>query len=200
MTCYSLGGLKPVIDPTASVHPSAVLIGDVIIGPKCYVGPQASLRGDFGRIVLEEGANVQDTCVMHGFPDSDTVVERNGHVGHGAVLHGCRIGENALIGMNAVVMDGAVIAARSFVGATAFVKAAFRCPEQSLIMGSPAVVKRQLSDEEVAWKTAGTAEYQELAKRCVEDMKVCEPLTSLEPDRPRISNSSFMPKSHGKSD
>ena len=109
MTCYSLDGLTPVVDPTAYVHPSAVLIGDVIVGPHCYVGPLASLRGDFGRIVLEEGANLQDTCVMHGFPDSDTVVERNGHIGHGAVLHGCRIGADALVGMNAVVMDNARI-------------------------------------------------------------------------------------------
>lgn len=67
MPCYRLDGLTPVIHPTAYVHPSAVLIGDVIIGPHCYVGPLASLRGDFGRIVLEEGANLQDTCVMHGF-------------------------------------------------------------------------------------------------------------------------------------
>ena len=124
MTCYSLDGLTPVVDPSAYVHPSAVLIGDVIVGPHCYVGPLASLRGDFGRIVLEEGANLQDTCVMHGFPDSDTVVERNGHIGHGAVLHGCRIGADALVGMNAVVLDNAHIGPRSFVSAAAFVCAA----------------------------------------------------------------------------
>ena len=120
MPCYSLEGLTPVVDPTAYVHPTAVLIGDVIIGPGCYVGPLAALRGDFGRIILEEGANLQDTCVMHGFPDSDTVVERNGHIGHGAVLHGCRIGADALVGMNAVVMDKAHIGERCIVAATAF--------------------------------------------------------------------------------
>ena len=200
MTCYSLGGLIPVINPTAFVHPSAVLIGDVIIGPGCYVGPLASLRGDFGRIILEEGANIQDTCVMHGFPDSDTVIERNGHIGHGAVLHGCRIGESALVGMNAVVMDGAVIAARSFVGATAFVKAGFQCPEQSLITGAPAVVKRRLSDKEVEWKTAGTAEYQHLAQLCLAELEICEPLAAPEVDRARVSSCGFRPKSHGKSD
>ena len=161
MTCYSLGGITPVIDPSAYVHPTAVLIGDVIVGPGCYVGPCASLRGDFGRIVLEEGANLQDTCVMHGFPGGDTVIERNGHVGHGAVLHGCRVGEDALIGMNAVVMDGAHVAPRCIVAATAFVKAGFECAEQSLVVGSPAQVKRPLTDQELAWKQRGTPDYIE---------------------------------------
>jgi phenylacetic acid degradation protein len=106
---YAVDGLRPVVDPSAFVHPAAVLIGDVIVGPGCYVGPGASLRGDFGRLVLEAGANLQDNCVMHGFPDKDCVVEANGHVGHGAILHGCRVGRDALIGMSAVIMDGAVI-------------------------------------------------------------------------------------------
>lgn len=197
MTCYSLDGLVPVVHPSAYVHPSAVLIGDVIIGPGCYVGPLASLRGDFGRIVLEEGANLQDTCVMHGFPDSDTVVERNGHIGHGAVLHGCRIGADALVGMNAVVMDNAHIGARSFVSAAAFVKAGFNCVPQSLVMGSPASVKRELSDQEVAWKLAGTQEYQRLAQRCMTSMQACEPLAHVQADRPRISDSGLRPKPAG---
>lgn len=194
MTCYSLDGLTPVVDPSAYVHPSAVLIGDVIIGPHCYVGPLASLRGDFGRIILEEGANLQDTCVMHGFPDSDTVVERNGHIGHGAVLHGCRIGADVLVGMNAVVMDNARIAARSFVSAAAFVKAGFECPEQSLVVGSPASIKRRLSDDEVAWKQAGTRQYQQLAERCLQQMQVCQPLSAPEANRPRISDSGYRSK------
>ncbi|WP_462384086.1 phenylacetic acid degradation protein PaaY [Pseudomonas sp. Marseille-QA0892] len=183
MPCYRFDDYIPVVHPTAYVHPTAVLIGDVIVGPRCYVGPLASLRGDFGRLVLEEGANFQDTCVMHGFPGSDTVVGRNGHIGHGAVLHGCVIEEDVLVGMNAVVMDRARIGARSFVAATAFVKAGFECPEQSLIVGSPATVKRTLSDDEVAWKRAGTAEYQALAQRCLQQMAECTPLAEPEPDR-----------------
>lgn len=194
MTCYSLDCIVPVVHSTAHVHPSAVLIGDVIVGPGCYVGPQASLLGDFGRIVFEEGSNIQDTCVMHGFPNSDTVVGRNGHIGHGAVLHGCRIGEDVLVGMNAVVMDGADIAARSFVSAAAFVKAGFICPEQSLVMGAPALVKRRLSDEEVVWKRAGTHEYRVLARRCMESLKVCEPLQAVEPERRRITDRGLRPK------
>lgn len=197
MPCYSLEGLTPVVDPTAYVHPTAVLIGDVIVGPGCYVGPLAALRGDFGRIILEEGANLQDTCVMHGFPDSDTVVERNGHIGHGAVLHGCRIGADALVGMNAVVMDKAHIGERCIVAATAFVKAGFECPPQSLVMGSPATVKRELSEQEIAWKQRGTAEYQQLSKRCLAGLVECQPLAAAEVDRPRLGDSGFRPKGRG---
>lgn len=194
MPCYRLDGLTPVVHPSAYVHPSAVLIGDVIVGPRCYVGPLASLRGDFGRIVLEEGANLQDTCVMHGFPGGDTVIERNGHVGHGAVLHGCRVGEDALIGMNAVVMDGAHIAPRCIVAATAFVKAGFECSEQSLVMGSPAQVKRPLSEQELSWKQRGTAEYQRLSERCMASMVECPPLAEAEAQRPRMGDGGFRPK------
>ena len=182
MTCYSIDGLTPVIHPTAYVHPTAVLIGDVIVGPDCYIGPLAALRGDFGRIVLEEGANLQDTCVMHGFPASDTVIERNGHVGHGAVLHGCRVGEDALIGMNAVVLDNAHIAARCIVSAGALVKAGFHCEEQSLVLGSPAKVVRRLSDDEVAWK---------------QSLRECEPLREVEADRGRYRDDAVRPKVPG---
>jgi phenylacetic acid degradation protein len=162
---YAIDGIVPVVDPTAYVHPSAVLIGDVIVGPGCYVGPCASLRGDFGRLILERGANLQDTCVMHGFPGTDTVVEEDGHIGHGAVLHGCRIGRNALVGMNAVIMDNAVVGESSIVAASAFVKAGAEIPPRSLAAGMPAKVIRVLSDEEIAWKVDGTRTYQDLARR-----------------------------------
>ncbi|MDG9883893.1 phenylacetic acid degradation protein PaaY [Pseudomonas putida CSV86] len=197
MACYSIDGLTPVVHPTAYVHPSAVLIGDVIIGPQCYVGPLAALRGDFGRIVLEEGANLQDTCVMHGFPASDTVVERNGHVGHGAVLHGCVVGEDALIGMNAVILDNARIAPRCIVSAGALVKAGFQCEEQSLVLGSPAKVTRRLSDEEVAWKQTGTRAYQQLTRRCLETLHECAPLTEVEAGRGRYRDDAVRPKLPG---
>jgi phenylacetic acid degradation protein len=114
---YSIDGITPVVHPSAFVHPSAVLIGDVIVGPRCYVGPAACLRGDFGRIVLEEGVNVQDACVMHSYAERDAVIEAWGHIGHGAILHGCHVGRNAMVGMNAVVMDGAVIGEQSLVAA-----------------------------------------------------------------------------------
>lgn len=188
MPCYSIEGVIPVIDPSAYVHPSAVLIGDVIVGPGCYVGPCASLRGDFGRIVLHKGANVQDTCVIHGFPDQDTVVEENGHIGHGAVLHSCVIRRDVLVGMNAVVMDEAEIGAASIVAACAFVPAGMKVPPKSLVAGMPAKVKRELSDAEVAWKLEGTQTYQDLTRRCLATLAEVEPLSAIESDRPRVKS------------
>ena len=190
---YAIDGIVPVVDPTAYVHPSAVLIGDVIVGPGCYVGPCASLRGDFGRLILERGANLQDTCVMHGFPGTDTVVEEDGHIGHGAVLHGCRIGRNALIGMNAVIMDNAVIGESAIVAASAFVKAGAEIPPRSLVAGMPAKVIRALSDEEIAWKGEGTRTYQDLTRRCLATMLECDPLREIEADRKRIHMPEVVP-------
>jgi phenylacetic acid degradation protein len=190
---YEINGVRPVVHPTAYVHPTAVLVGDVIIGPRCYVGPLASLRGDFGRLVLEEGANVQDTCVMHGFPEDDTVVGVDGHIGHGAVLHGCRVGRNAMVGMNAVVMDKAVVGDESIVGAAAFVKAGMAIPPRSLVLGAPAKVVRTVSDEEVQWKSFGTKQYHDLAVRSMQTMHEVEALTEVEPDRKRIE---FGPDAH----
>lgn len=188
MPCYSIEGVIPVIDPSAYVHPSAVLIGDVIVGPDCYVGPCASLRGDFGRIVLQRGANVQDTCVIHGFPDDDTVVEENGHIGHGAVLHGCTVRRDALVGMNAVVMDEAEIGAASIVAACAFVPAGMKVPGKSLVAGMPAKVKRELSDAEVAWKLEGTQTYQDLTRRCLATLEEVKPLAAIDANRPRVKS------------
>ena len=186
MPIYSLEGITPVVHPDAFVHETAVLIGDVQIGADCYIGPHASLRGDFGRIIVEEGANLQDTCVMHSFPGKDCIVERNGHIGHGAVLHGCRIGINAMVGMNAVVMDDAVIGESSIVAAVAFVSADFQCPPRSLVIGVPAKIKRVLSDTEIEWKTQGTIEYQQLAQRCRASLVRTEALTEVEVDRRRM--------------
>lgn len=198
---YAIDGIVPVVDPTAFVHPSAVLIGDVIVGPGCYVGPCASLRGDFGRLILERGANLQDTCVMHGFPGTDTVVEEDGHIGHGAVLHGCRIGRNALVGMNAVIMDNAVIGESAIVAACAFVKAGVEIPPRSLAAGMPAKVIRPLSEEEIAWKSDGTRAYHDLARRSLESMYETTPLTAVEADRKRIQLPEVIPlaelKKHG---
>jgi phenylacetic acid degradation protein len=193
MPIYEINGVRPVVHPTAYVHPSAVLIGDVIVGARCYVAPLASLRGDFGRLILEQGANLQDTCVMHGFPGCDTVVEQDGHIGHGAVLHGCRIGRNALVGMNAVVMDNAVIGAESIVAAASFVKAGMDVPPRSMVVGAPARILRQLTEQEVNWKSAGTAQYQELAVRSAQTMREVEALTEVEPDRKRIAWETSLP-------
>ena len=183
MTCYTIDGLVPIVDPTAYVHPTAVLTGDVMVGAGCYVGPCASLRGDFGRIVLEAGSNVQDGCVLHSFPGAGVLVEACGHIGHGAVLHGCVVRRDALVGMKAVVMDGAEIGEQAVVAACALVPAAMKIPARALAAGMPAQVKRQLTEEEVARKHAGTVLYQQLAQRALATSREVEPLTQDEPGR-----------------
>lgn len=184
---YEFDGVRPVVHPTAYVHPSAVLIGDVIVGPRCYIGPAACLRGDFGQLVLEEGVNVQDTCVMHSFPGRSSVVEVNGHIGHGAILHGCRVGRNVLVGMNSVIMDEVVIGESSLVAAMSFVKKGLEIPARSLVSGSPAKVMRSMTDKEMFWKTEGTAEYHRLADVSLRTMHTVEASTEIEPDRKSVS-------------
>ena len=190
---YSWDGIVPVIDPAAFVHPEAVVIGDVIVGPGVYVGPCAVLRGDFGRITLHAGSNVQETCVVHSFPSKDVVVEELGHIGHGAVLHGCHVGRNVLVGMNAVVMDEAVVGENSIIAAMAFVKAGARIPPNSLAVGSPAKVVRELSEDEIAWKRQGTGVYQQLAVEAKAKLAPAVALTEMEPGRRRAEAPKYDP-------
>lgn len=184
---YSFEGVVPVIHPDTFVHPEAVIIGDVIVGAGCYIGPFASLRGDFGQIIIGDGANVQDSCTLHAFPGQGVEVKKDGHVGHGAILHGCTVGKYALIGMNAVVMDGAQIGEKAFVGANAFLKAGFIVPPQHIVAGNPGKIIRELKDEEVNWKAAGTMIYQSLAKRSKLSLERTEALTEIDEDRKKIS-------------
>ncbi|EOA06501.1 carbonic anhydrase/acetyltransferase [Herbaspirillum frisingense GSF30] len=187
MPSYAIEDVIPVVDPTAYVHPTAVLIGDVIVGADCYVGPAACLRGDFGRIVLQRGANVQDTCVIHGFPGHDTVVGENGHIGHGAVLHSCTVQRDALVGMNAVVMDEAVVGEQAIVAACAFVRAGMQVPPRTLVAGLPAKVVRELSPEEIDWKQAGTSTYHDLTRRSLRSLREVSPLSEIEENRPVLA-------------
>jgi phenylacetic acid degradation protein len=183
---YSIDGITPVVDPTAFVHPSAVLIGDVIVGAGVYIGPCASLRGDFGRLVIRAGANVQDCCVMHGFPGSDTVVEEDGHIGHGAILHGCVVRRNGMVGMNAVVMDNAVVGESAMVAAAAMIRAGMEIPPRMLAAGVPGKVIRELTDDELAWKLRATAVYQDLAVRCRASLQQVDALPVADPARERL--------------
>jgi phenylacetic acid degradation protein len=195
---YSIDGLVPVVHPSAFVHESAVLVGDVIVGARAYVGPCACLRGDFGRIVVEEGANIQDTCMLHGFPGKDTVVGAEVTVGHGAVLHGCVVQRGALIGMNSVVNDNAEVGEDAVVAAMAFVKAEAKIPARSLAAGIPARVLRQLSAGEIQWKKDNMHLYQQLAQRSAQTMQRVEALTAVEPGRKRIDIPGSIPLSELK--
>jgi phenylacetic acid degradation protein len=173
---YEIDGVVPVVDSAAFVHPTAVLIGDVVIGSGCYVGPGASLRGDMGRIRVGPGANVQDGCVLHCFPGQETSVGASGHIGHRATLHGCRIGAGALIGIGATVMDGATVGERALVGAHSFVPADMTIRDGYLALGSPAREVRALTEVELGWQANGPVVYQELAVRSLASLREVEPL------------------------
>lgn len=190
---YAIDGVTPVIEPGAFVHPDAVLIGDVVVEEGCYIGPCASLRGDFGRIIVRKGSNVQDHCILHSLPGFDSVIGTNGHIGHGAIVHSAQLGANVLIGMNSVVMDHARIGDSAMIGAMSFVRAGAEIPPGHLAAGVPARVVRELSDNERAMKAEATAKYQELARRSLASLRLAEPLSRFEPDRPRVDAGISLP-------
>ena len=181
---YSFKGFIPVVHESSYVHPLAAVTGNVIIGENCYIGPGAAIRGDWGEIVLEDGVNVQENCTVHMFPGKSIVLKESAHVGHGAVIHGANLGRNCLIGMNSVIMDDAVIGDESIVGAMAFVKANTIIPNRSLVVGNPAKIVKEVTDEMIAWKTKGTQLYQQLPADCHETMRAVEPLRTVPKDRP----------------
>jgi phenylacetic acid degradation protein len=195
---YAIDGVTPVVHPSAFVHESAVLIGDVIVGARAYVGPCACLRGDFGRIVVEEGANIQDTCLLHGFPGKDLVVGADATIGHGAVLHGCIVGRGALIGMNAVVNDYAEVGEDAIIAALAFVRAQAKIPARALAAGIPARVLRKIGEDELRWKRDNAELYRQLAVRSSATMKRVAALEEVEAVRKRIEVPGSIPLSELK--
>ena len=180
---YEFNGYKPVIDPSSFVHKEATIIGNVIIGKKVYIGPGASIRGDWGKITIKDGCNVQDNCTIHIFPGKDVILEENAHIGHGAIVHGANIGKNTLVGMNSVIMDDCKIGDECIIGALCFVKGEMNIPNRKIVVGNPAVIKGEVSDEMISWKTKGTELYQDLPNECYTLMKECEPLKEIEKNR-----------------
>jgi carbonic anhydrase/acetyltransferase-like protein (isoleucine patch superfamily) len=183
MPCYAYQGIVPVVDPTSYVHPLASLIGDVIVGPGCFIAPGASLRGDFGRIVVEGDSSIQDSVTVHANQLRDTVIRRGATIAHGAIIHGCEIGENALIGMNAVILDNAVIGPENLVAALSLVKSDMETPPRSLVVGNPAKVVKTFEPHQVTWRNEGQGEYQKLARAALTDLVEAEPLRSAEGGR-----------------
>jgi phenylacetic acid degradation protein/carnitine operon protein CaiE len=179
---YQYKNFIPVVHESSFIHPQSAVTGNVIIGKNVYIGPFASLRGDFGKIVIEDGCNVQENCTIHLFPGVTVLLKENAHMGHGSVVHGATIGKNCLIGMNAVVMDNVVLEDECIVGALSFVKAGQHIPARSLLVGNPAKIIRTISDEMLAWKTAGTKIYQQLAADMKNDWIECEPLRTPGPE------------------
>jgi len=184
MAVYSFKGHIPVIHPSSFIHPLASVTGNVLIGKNCYVGPGAAIRGDWGEIILEDGVNVQENCTVHMFPGKSIRFRESAHVGHGAVIHGANLGRNCLIGMNSVIMDGAEIGDECIVGAMSFIKAKDLIPDRSLVVGNPARVIKQVSDEMIEWKTAGTKLYQQLPEDCFETLQEVDPLKEIPDNRP----------------
>jgi carbonic anhydrase/acetyltransferase-like protein (isoleucine patch superfamily) len=182
---YEFNGYKPVVHPSAFVHPQAAVTGNVIIGKDVYIGPGAAIRGDWGQIIIHDGCNVQENCTIHMFPGVTVTLMEAAHIGHGAIIHGGTIGKNVLVGMNAVVMDNVVIGDNCIVGALCFVPADMVIPERKVVVGNPAKIVKDVSDDMIAWKSKGTALYQQLPADCYASLKVCEPLREIEPNRPQ---------------
>ncbi len=183
---YQFQGITPVIAKSSFVHPNATIIGDVIIGEDVYVGPYATLRGDWGQIIIEDKCNVQESCTIHMFPGVTVRLKRQAHIGHGAIIHGATIEENCLIGMNSVIMDNVIVGKESIVGALSFLKEGTIIPPRSLVVGNPARIIKQVSDEMIGWKTKGTELYSELPGQLHQSLVECEPLTEIEENRPKI--------------
>jgi phenylacetic acid degradation protein len=181
---YSFKGFIPVIHPTAFVHPMATVTGNVIIGKDVYIGPGAALRGDWGKIEIKDGCNVQENCTIHMFPGETVVLHEGAHIGHGAIIHGAIIGKNCLIGMNSVVMDEVQIGDESIIGALSFLPAKMQIPNRSVVVGNPAKIIKEVSDEMIEWKTKGTKLYQTLPQEMREHWVSCEPLAEIEANRP----------------
>ncbi|MEM9917089.1 MAG: transferase hexapeptide repeat family protein [Bacteroidota bacterium] len=181
---YEFKGFRPVVHPSSFVHPQAAVTGNVVIGKDVYIGPGAAIRGDWGGIVIEDGCNVQENCTIHMFPGVTVRLQQGAHIGHGAIIHGADIGQNVLVGMNAVVMDRVKVGKNCIIGALAFVKADMVLPERSLVVGNPAKIIKEVSDEMIHWKTAGTALYQKLPSECHKSLRACEPLDAIPANRP----------------
>ena len=188
---YEFNGYKPVIDPSSFVHKEATIIGNVIIGKKVYIGPGASIRGDWGKITIKDGCNVQDNCTIHIFPGKDVILEKNAHIGHGAIVHGANIGKNTLVGMNSVIMDDCNIGDECIIGALCFIKGEMNIPNRKIVVGNPAIIKGEVSDEMISWKTKGTELYQDLPNECYTLMKECEPLKEIEKNRKKKQKNIF---------
>ncbi len=169
----------PVVDPSSFVHPMATVTGKVVIGKNVYVGPGAAIRGDFGGIIIEDGCNVQENCTVHMFPGVTVRLREGAHIGHGAIIHGAQIGKNCLVGMNTVIMDNVELGDECIVGALTFIKAGEKFPRRSLVVGNPAKIIREVSDEMMDWKTEGTRIYQALPARCHESLRPAIPLEQI---------------------
>jgi len=160
----ALDGTSPQVDPSAWVAPDAVLVGDVAVGPEASIWYATVVRGDGDAIGIGARSNIQDGCVLHTDPGLRLVVGEGVSVGHRAVLHGCVVEDDVLVGMGAIVMNGARIGAGSLVAAGALVTEGTQVPPGSLVVGAPAKVRRELSEDEAELVRYNATHYVALAK------------------------------------
>ncbi len=185
---FEFKGFKPVIHESAFIHPNATVTGNVVIGKDVYVGPGAAIRGDWGKIIIKDGCNVQENCTIHLFPGVTVVLEEGAHMGHGSIVHGSHIGKNSMIGMNAVVMDNVEVGDNCIIGALCFVPEGMQIPERKVVVGSPAKIVKNVTDKMLEWKTEGTKIYQSLPKDLHDTLKPCEPLREEPKDLKSINH------------
>jgi len=195
---FEFDGYKPVIHESAFIHENATVTGNVVIGKDVYVGPGAAIRGDWGEIIIKDGCNVQENCTIHMFPGTTVILHESAHIGHGAIIHGGIIGKNSLIGMNAVIMDGAEIGKECIVGALCFVPAKMMVPDRKIVVGNPAKIVKDVSDDMIEWKTQGTKLYQQLPEDAYKSLKPCEPLREVPKDRKKQKADYFIWKDSKK--
>jgi len=189
---YQFKQYIPVVHESSFIHPQAAVTGNVIIGKDCYIGPGAALRGDWGKIIIEDGCNVQENCTIHMFPGVTVLLKEGSHIGHGAIIHGATIGKNCLVGMNSVIMDNAELGDECIVGALTFIKEGEKFPSRSLVVGNPGKIIRDVSEEMIQWKTKGTQLYQQLPADMLESWMPCEPLRNITVDNP-VSDKTYKP-------
>jgi len=164
-------GKSPKISETAFIADSADIIGDIEIGDFSSVWFNAVIRGDRNKIKIGRRTSIQDNVVIHADPENGVQIGNDVTVGHGAVLHGCRIENNVLIGMNSTILNGAEIGRNSIVGANALISEGKKFPENSLIIGVPGKVKRETEKSEIEAITENAAEYVEFVKEYREEVK-----------------------------
>jgi carbonic anhydrase/acetyltransferase-like protein (isoleucine patch superfamily) len=163
-------GIKPTIPASCFIEETGVVIGDVVMGDVCSVWFHAVIRGDVNYIRIGNRTNVQDLCTLHVTHDAHPLmIGDEVTIGHSVVLHGCTIKDRVLIGMGAIIMDGAVIGEDSVVGAGALVTEGTIVPPKSLILGSPARVKRPVTESELAWIKESAGNYVKYASQYLGD-------------------------------
>ena len=189
---YEFNGYKPVVDDSSFIHDLAAVTGNVVIGKGVYIGPGAAIRGDWGEIIINDGCNVQENCTIHVFPGKSVILKNSAHIGHGAIIHGAHIGQNSLVGMNSVIMDDAEVGDECIIGALCFIKGEMKIPNRKLVVGNPAIIKGNVSEEMIKWKSNGTKIYQNLPKECMDTLRQCQSLKKIPEDR-IIQKTNFKP-------